>query len=173
MTVLSGEGTSVAYSCACRSLGRFCRDLFDRAQSLTSGACEGWRCAPESRPSRRSRRRCFGEAFKPLCDCTDTSRIAVARSVPSAMSSRHCRHRRRTRCFENSFPSPTQTPPSQPRVPARCACRRGFRAAGQRRPVGYSSPRCPQRRSRSRPMNHPITNAANRNAMITPMLTST
>src|SRR6516162_529410 len=40
-------------------------------------------------------------------------------------------------------------------------------------PVGYSSPCCPQRRSRSRPMNHPITNAANRNAMITPMLAST
>jgi hypothetical protein len=47
MTVLSRrEGTSVAYSCACRSLGRFCRDLFDRAQSLTSGGCEGWRYAP-------------------------------------------------------------------------------------------------------------------------------
>jgi hypothetical protein len=38
--------------------------------------------------------------------------------------------------------------------------------------VGYSSPRCPRRRSRSRPMNHPITNAANRKAMVTPMLTS-
>src|SRR5262245_42774966 len=49
MTVLSRrEGTSVAYSCACRSLVRFCRDLFDRAQSLTSGGVRGWRCAPES-----------------------------------------------------------------------------------------------------------------------------
>ena len=52
MTALSRrEGTSVTYSCACRSLGRFCRDLFDRAQSLTSGGCEGWRCAPESLPA--------------------------------------------------------------------------------------------------------------------------
>ena len=38
-------------------------------------------------------------------------------------------------------------------------------------PGSYSSPRCPRRRSRSRPMNHPITNAANRKAMIAPMLT--
>src|SRR5215470_9431000 len=40
-------------------------------------------------------------------------------------------------------------------------------------PLGYSSPRCSRRRWRSRPMNHPITNAANRNAMITPMLANT
>ena len=32
--------------------------------------------------------------------------------------------------------------------------------------VGYSSPRCPRRRSRSRPMNHPSTNAANRKVCI-------
>jgi hypothetical protein len=49
-----------------------------------------------------------------------------------------------------------------------------MRAAGQRAAVlDYSSPLCPPRRWRSRPMNHPITNAANRDAMITPMLTST
>jgi hypothetical protein len=64
MTALSRrEGTSVTYSCACRSLSRFCRDLFDRAQSLTSGGGEGWRWAPESRPGRRSRRRRSGEPF--------------------------------------------------------------------------------------------------------------
>jgi hypothetical protein len=45
--------------------------------------------------------------------------------------------------------------------------------ARHRRPLGYSSALCSRRRWRSRPMNHPITNAANRNAMITPMLTST
>ena len=33
-------------------------------------------------------------------------------------------------------------------------------AGEHRRPLGYSSPRCPRRRWRSRPMNHPITNAA-------------
>jgi hypothetical protein len=44
MTVLSRrEDASVTYSCACRSLGRFCRDLFDRAQSLTSAVWHGQR----------------------------------------------------------------------------------------------------------------------------------
>src|SRR5262245_55708935 len=61
-------------------------------------------------------------------------------------------------------------------ITTRAPCRRVMRALGQRRIaclVGYCSPRCSRRRWRGRPMNHPITNTANRNAMITPMLTST
>src|SRR5262249_54073671 len=45
----------------------------------------------------------------------------------------------------------------------RCKCFSRARSASCL--VGYSSPRCPRRRSRSRPMNHPITNAANRKAI--------
>jgi len=45
--------------------------------------------------------------------------------------------------------------------------------ARNRRPLGYSSPLYSRRHWRSQPMNHPITNAANRNVMITPMLTNT
>jgi hypothetical protein len=43
------------------------------------------------------------------------------------------------------------------RWPARRSC-----------PLGYSSPRCSRRCWRSRPMNHPITNAANQNAISRP-----
>ncbi len=50
-------------------------------------------------------------------------------------------------------------------------CGLGAEPAGHR---FFGSGCCSSRRRwRSRPMNHPITNAANRNAMITPMLTST
>jgi hypothetical protein len=58
-------------------------------------------------------------------------------------------------------------------VTAQAAYRRDWRPARDRRPLAYSSPLCSRKRWRSRPMKHPIANAANRNAMITPMLTST